>query len=129
MTRTRPVANATQVDYDTARVPRLSAADQAHKDAQRATARKNLAAIVCGWYDVRPGQRNVPAAEQLAAREFADLAEALGLDPVPERAPGTCRSCGGPMHLNRQIRRDSRVNGLCETCDKDNTIACRRNST
>lgn len=68
--------------------------DEAHRREKARKARGNLAAILverAGGLDV------VKADGTLVAAEFAELCEALGLDGAPERAPGRCLVCGGPL--------------------------------
>jgi hypothetical protein len=107
----------------------LTAEQHQAKVVERANARANLAALVCSRHGIDVsgpvGRHDIAA----AAAEFAELSAMLGLEAAPDREPGTCRRCGGSMALNRQIRRDKRTNGLCETCDQGNTIACRRDGT
>lgn len=97
---------------------RLSATEQeAERQQQRnRAARGNVAAMICDRHGVVPGADNATLAVQLAAREFADLADALGLDG-PVRDPGRC-PCGRQLSASQTTRRKNQRNsGLCRTCD------------
>jgi hypothetical protein len=94
--------------------------DEAHarlREAARIKARGNLAAIACEWYGVDPRRPSGPGV-QLAAQEFATLADVLGLDGDESR-PGICRECRAKLPATTKGRPDlveGRRRGLCYHC-------------
>lgn len=84
--------------------------------AQRTAARPNLAALVVERHGGLDALKRDKGAAKEAAREFAELCDALGLRgwyEVPERPPGYCTVCGREMPAysstrpsGRQARRD-----------------------
>lgn len=104
----------------TARVPTPDAADRARNEATQAHARGNLAAIICDTWGVdlaqdKPSDRLV----QMAAKAFAELAGALGLEPTPERRPGYC-ACGVvlPMSSASTSAAEDYAAGHCFVCTR-----------
>lgn len=119
-----PAQDSIASGMDTTYVPQ-DVAYLRHMEANRAAARKNLAAMCCDWYAVDP-TRPVPPGHVgagLAAADFRLLADALGLDDQPERKPGTCADCGAnlPVEAARPGGTSIYKQGRCRPC----TIAAR----
>lgn len=70
------------ITHDGVRVPMDPASIAARQRRDRA-ARGNLAAMVCDHWGVDPGSDRGSARAKAAARDFAQLAAALGLEPAP----------------------------------------------
>lgn len=105
-----------EANFDPVRVSREDRARNARRDK---AARGNLAAMCCDWYNVDPrrassGQVGV----QLAARDFALLADILGLGG-PAASPGTCTRCGQPLPFARQTKpHTGQTRGVCARCER-----------
>lgn len=86
---------------------RLDADEVTLRERRRkmAAARGNLAALMCSRYGVDPTVNPAPSVASLAAAEFAELADILGLDPTPHpRGGGLCRKCRQPIPLSAVSR-------------------------
>lgn len=99
-------------------VLRLSAEEQdaRRRHEKRVAARGNLAALLV---DKAGGLERVEADKLLVldtAAEFAELCEALGLDPAPEGAPGICArpACTNEVPLHAAMRaNEHQRRGFC----------------
>jgi hypothetical protein len=89
--------------------------------AQRATARRNLAALVVDLHGGLALCKESQRAGIAAAQEFAELGSMLGLDPPSTRKPGTCQVCSRPLPAttsariaSSQVRRDVCARTACK---------------
>ena len=111
-------------DGCSARARVLSAAEQAAKVLRDATARGNLAALLCDLYGVDLAAPDPHALEQAAA-EFAELAGALGLN----NATTGCRRCGDPISAIR-VRNPKYRDGYCTSrCAKLHVLLGEQTAT